>query len=195
MALTNVFKEAVAEGNVRKIRIMLKDSLLVDPTFARFNEMEKVASSVEGLYDEHDGRNFIANSEEWDDAYMDKIMVQVVGNFSHERISHLKDVVRKLRPVPKASNPSTRRTEQNTGTRNERTPIPYQEQKKRDQKSGNYKYAAGMGTGAAIGGIAGCVGGTIASLSLGGIIGCTIGGAVIGAAAGGAVVYLASGKE
>ena len=41
MALTNAFREAVTEKNVRKIRIMLKDSLLVDPSFKRFQEMER----------------------------------------------------------------------------------------------------------------------------------------------------------
>ena len=56
MALTNAFREAVTEKNVRKIRIMLKDSLLVDPSFKRFQEMERAASLVEGLYDVHDGR-------------------------------------------------------------------------------------------------------------------------------------------
>ena len=64
MALTHAFQEAVSEGNVRRIRIMLKDSLLVDPSFGRFNEMERAASLVKGLYDEHDGRSFNENPEE-----------------------------------------------------------------------------------------------------------------------------------
>ena len=33
MVLTNAFKEAVSLGNVRRVRIMMKDSLLNDPTF------------------------------------------------------------------------------------------------------------------------------------------------------------------
>ena len=41
MALTKSFYEAVSEGNVRRIRIMMKNSLLVDPTFREFSEMEK----------------------------------------------------------------------------------------------------------------------------------------------------------
>ena len=100
MALTNAFREAVTEKNVRKIRIMLKDSLLVDPSFKRFQEMERAASLVEGLYDVHDGRELTEDKEAWNDAYMDRLMVQVVSNFSHERIEHLKEVVRHQRPVP-----------------------------------------------------------------------------------------------
>jgi len=33
MALTNSFYEAVKAGNVRRLRIMMEDSLLVDPSF------------------------------------------------------------------------------------------------------------------------------------------------------------------
>lgn len=58
MALTNAFYEAVQSGNVRRVRIMMQDSLLIDPTFAEFNAMEKAASSMKGLYDKHDGKEF-----------------------------------------------------------------------------------------------------------------------------------------
>ena len=58
MALTRAFYEAVETGNVRRVRIMMKDSLLVDPSFKEFMEMEKVAISMQGLYDSHDGRSF-----------------------------------------------------------------------------------------------------------------------------------------
>ena len=57
MALTNAFYEAVQSGNVRRVRIMMQDSLLVDPTFSEFNAMEKVAAAMTGLYDKHDGKH------------------------------------------------------------------------------------------------------------------------------------------
>ena len=190
MALTHAFQEAVSDGNVRKIRIMLKDSLLVDPSFARFGEMEKAAASVEGLYDEHDGRDFIENPDEWDDSYMDKIMVQVVGNFSHERIAHLKAVVRKLRPAAEHPYQEVKRQPRNL------TAGSYQEQKRRDQLSGDYKYAVmGAGAGAIAGGATGYAAGTAAALPAGYIAGCAIGGAVIGAAVGGGLVYFISGNR
>ena len=99
MVISNAFREAVDNGSIRQIRIMLKDSLLVDPTFAQFAELEEAAKGVVGLYDEHDGKAFINNPDEWDDAYMNEQMVRVVSNFSHERINHLKQVVHKLRPI------------------------------------------------------------------------------------------------
>ena len=56
MALTNAFFDAVNNGNVRRIRIMMKDSLPVDPTFKELKEMETAAAKVSGLYDVHGDR-------------------------------------------------------------------------------------------------------------------------------------------
>lgn len=44
MAITNEFTEAVQSGKMMRVRIMLKDSLLVDPTAAQFDEMERYAT-------------------------------------------------------------------------------------------------------------------------------------------------------
>ncbi len=181
MESSNVFYEAVAKKEVRKLRIMLKDSLLVDPTFKEFKELEKTASSVEDLYDVHDGRPFEENSELWDDAYMDKIMVQVVGNFSHERVEHLMKVVRKLRPVTeKSSNTSAHKRSSDRAGKSD-----YQAQKERDQANGNYREAK-IAAGAVIGGVVCCaVGAAVASSAAAG----AVVGAVGGAAAGAIVAY------
>ena len=80
---------------------MMKDSLLVDPTFELFHMMEKATASMVGLYDEHDGEELIEDRNQWDVDYMNRVMVRVVSNFSHERLDHLKEVVRYLRPVTK----------------------------------------------------------------------------------------------
>lgn len=162
MALTESFYKAVSEGNVRIIRIMMKDSLLVDPTFRDFDEMEKEAASIKGLYDEHDGRAFNNNKETWNDEYMNRLMVQAVRNFSHERIKHLKDVVRYLRPVKE--NIKTTQSSSNikySSNKNEnnlknKQKISYQEQKRRDQRNGSYrgvKIGVGVVVGATVGGV------------------------------------------
>lgn len=178
MESSNVFYEAVAEKQVRKIRIMLKDSLLVDPTFEEFNELEKAASSVEGLYDAHDGRAFEENPELWNDAYMDKIMVQVVGNFSHERVEHLKKVVRKLRPVAEKSSSTSARKRTSSGRSGK---SDYQAQKQRDQANGNYREAK-IVAGAVAGGVVCCAVGAAVASSAGAAVG-AVGGAVVGAVA------------
>lgn len=162
MALTKSFYEAVSKGNVLRIRIMMKDSLLVDPTFREFAEMEKEAASIKGLYDEHDGSAFNNNKETWNDEYMNILMVQVIENFSHERIKHLKDVVRYLRPVKE--NIKTTQSSSNikySSNKNEdnlknKQKISYQEQKRRDQRNGSYrgiKIGVSAVVGATIGGV------------------------------------------
>ena len=182
MSLTNTFKEAVNSGNIQRIRIMMKNSLLVDPTFREFKEMENAAASVKGLYDIHDGKEFEVNKENWDDDYMDKQMVQVVSNFSHERIEHIKDVVRYLRPVDKIT-PSHNET-RNSNSKNIKTTISYKEQKRRDQESGRY-----LGAKIATGAVAGAVVGSV----VGSAVGVTVAtGAVAGAVVGGVAVSIVS---
>ena len=98
MALTRTFKEAVSTGNVRLLRIMMKDSMLNDPTFVEFNVMKNATQNLSDLYDTHDGRMLNYDKNTWDDSYMNELMVKIVGNFSHERVEHLQAVVKHLRP-------------------------------------------------------------------------------------------------
>ena len=100
MSLTGAFYEAIQSGNVVRVRIMMKNSLLSDPSFAEFAEMERAAASMSGLYDQYDGGELISDKSQWTNSYMDKLMVKLISNFSPERISHLKEVVRYLVPVP-----------------------------------------------------------------------------------------------
>ena len=177
MALTKAFYEAVNSGNVRRVRIMMKDSFLVDPSFTEFKEMEKVAASMQGLYDSHDGRCFEENDDNWDDNYMDKQMVKLINNFSHERISHVKDVVRNLRPVARTTQKSS---STRTSSSINRTYMSYEEKKRQDQLDGRYlttKVATGAVAGAVVGGIVA----STASVTV-------VGGALVGAAVGGVVV-------
>ncbi len=169
MALTNAFYEAVNSGNVTRVRIMMKNSLLTDPTGAEFAEMERAAASMPGLYDQHDGQEFITDKSKWTNEYMDQVMVKLISNFSKERISHVKDLVHHLIPVVAPathnkvsfSNPETRcRVCQN-----------------------NHGEFVTIGIGAAAGAT---VGGIIAS-----VVGATatviVGSAIAGAAVGGAI--------
>lgn len=187
MALTDSFYNAVSANNVTGIRIMMKDSLLVDPTFREFDDMEKAARSVPGLYDIHDGRELKASG--WDDDYMNKQMVQVIGNFSRERIDHLKKVVRYLRPEAVKAAEARHAAETGRGLEPRRKPqggsISYQEQKRRDMESGNYrthKIVAGTAAGAAVGFVAGGAMALVISSAIPAIVG-TAAGAMIGAAA------------
>ena len=94
MALTNEFIDAVANNKKTRVRIMLKDIMLVDPSMKAFNEMLSYAeSNMDNLYDEHDGESLNSNSATWDEDYMNQQMVSVVTNFSMERVNTLKRIV------------------------------------------------------------------------------------------------------
>lgn len=146
----------------------MKNSFLTDPTGAEFAEMERAAASMPGLYDQHDGQEFITDKSKWTNEYMDQVMVKLISNFSKERISHVKELVHHLIPVTPTthnkvsfSNPETRcRVCQN-----------------------NHGEFVTIGIGAAAGAT---VGGIIAS-----VVGATatviVGSAIAGAAVGGAI--------
>ena len=182
MSLTNTFKEAVKSGNIQRIRIMMKNSLLVDPTFREFKEMANAAATVKGLYDIHDGKEFEVNKENWDDSYMNKQMVQLVNNFSYERISHIKDIVSYLRPVDKNIQYNNQKINHNS--KNKKTSISYIEQKHRDQQSGYY-----LGSKVATGAVAGAVVGGVVASAIGATV---VTGAVAGAVVGGVAVSIVS---
>jgi len=192
MAITDTFKNAVLTEDVKGIRIMMKDSLLVDPTFIEFNEMNMLARNIRGLYEAHDGRELNIDNSTWNDDYMNKLMVQVVGNFSHERIDHLKDVVRHLRPVASRSkqSTSTEKTEDRQNRPYKSNRNSYQEQKKQDEYEGRIISDRGIkiAVGAAGGGV---VGGTIAGVAGGSVIV----GVVVGAVVVGAVVAIVTNGE
>jgi len=190
MAITGTFRDAVSAGDIRGVRIMMKDSLLVDPSFNEFNEMNNLARSVSGLYEPHDKRDINEDTSTWNDGYMNKLMVQVVGNFSQKRIDHLKDVVRHLRPVASRQHqPAETRSTPTSSTKQPRR-ISYQEQKRQDERDGRIVYSRGtkIATGAVAGGV---IGGAIASVA-----GATV---LVGAAAGavviGSVVVVATNGE
>ena len=103
MSLTNAFWRAVKSNNIVSLRIMMKNSLLVDPSFKEFHEMEKATRGVKGLWEEHDGgKEFITDKSKWDDNYEAKLMTKLItSNFSHERINHFKEVIRYRCPTDK----------------------------------------------------------------------------------------------
>lgn len=97
MAITNDFMDAVQSGKVIRVRIMLKDSLLVDPTGSQFEEMEHYATEImDNVYTEHDGEELNFDITAWNEDYLNEEMVTVVNSFSKERIELLKSMVRYL---------------------------------------------------------------------------------------------------
>lgn len=97
MAVTKDFKDAVNNNQKTKIRIMLKNSMIIDPSLKTFDEMLAYAEkNLPDIYDEHNGEELINDSSAWDEQYMNQQMVVLVTNFSKERIDLLRKIVKKL---------------------------------------------------------------------------------------------------
>jgi hypothetical protein len=221
MAISESFRKAVFDGDIKGLRIMMKDSLLVDPTFVEFDEMDRLVREVQGLYDLHDGREMENEKSTWDDSYMNKLMVQVVGNFSRERIAHLKDVVRHLRLVAARPRTSISSCDKDYSQRKGRDGYPqpppsyreqkqqderdgrvsssqsprtsYQEQKRQDERDG--RVSLGRVRKSAAGAVVGAVVGGAVGAIMAGTGGAVVVGATAGAVVGGAVVAFATAGE
>lgn len=73
---------------------MLKDSLIVDPTFVQFNEMFAYAQQeLTGLLVPFDNGVLEDDRSKWDKDLMNAELVEIVNNFSVVRIEHLKKVI------------------------------------------------------------------------------------------------------
>jgi hypothetical protein len=91
------FQKVVQEKNVLRTRIILKDSMLVDPTFHQFDEMLRYAKDrIHGIIVAYDGEPLEMNSGKWNEDTMNYELTQLVNNFSERRITHLKEIISHL---------------------------------------------------------------------------------------------------
>lgn len=179
MSVTNEFRKAVAEKNVDMIHIMMSKSMLFDPTFEEFNEMEKLAKDVPGLYVKHDNNPLIDDVSKWDNDYLYRLDAELVFNFSHERVDHIKKITRYLQHKQSIEKPEE--NNQYKDKHNQKK-LSYEEQKRQDQQEGRI-------TKIVFGAVAGGVAGGVISGVAGGSV---IAGAVVGAVVVGGVVALAT---
>lgn len=97
MAITKEFQEAVQNEKKIRVRIMLKDIMLVDPTMRQFDEMLNFAQvNMNNLFDVHDEEVLKYDSDDWDEDYLNAQMVAAISNFSKERVELLRGMVRYL---------------------------------------------------------------------------------------------------
>lgn len=95
MEISGDFKDAVAQKDILTVRILLKDSLVYDPTCRQFDAMLSYAESrLQDLYEEHDGEVFSRQEADWEKEYMNRELANVLTNFSRERLMFLKELCR-----------------------------------------------------------------------------------------------------
>lgn len=92
--ITQEFKSTVLNKNLLRTRIMLKNSLIVDPTFLQFDEMLEYAQRIlPNLFCSFESDVLENDSSKWTENQMNIELVELVNNFSLERINHLKKVI------------------------------------------------------------------------------------------------------
>ena len=93
MSVSPELKKFVDDGDLVQIRCYLANYLVVDRTFALFDESLAYASAHLPVIQEHDGSALEQDKGLWDRDYLNKQIVAAFSNFSKERIAHIKEVV------------------------------------------------------------------------------------------------------
>lgn len=93
-SISSEYRAVVNSRNILRARIMLKDSMVVEPTFAQFDEMLSFArKAIPEIIVSFDGEALEMDSSKWTHELMNMELVQIVNNFSEQRIHHLKKVI------------------------------------------------------------------------------------------------------
>lgn len=86
------FKETVHNKDFVSVKKMMKNSLTMDLSFKQFQEMlDYILKYQPEIIEKHDGKLF-EEKENWDERYSSVLKVDLLENFSAERIEHIKDV-------------------------------------------------------------------------------------------------------
>lgn len=91
------FLQAVENKNILRVKIMIKDIMLVDKSLITYKAYLNYANSnIENLLDEHDGDELKEDQSDWTIDYLNSEFVKVVNNFSKERLKLLEKMVKYL---------------------------------------------------------------------------------------------------
>lgn len=85
------FKEAVENQDVRRVRIMLGDRIIIDPTFQTFyNDLNYAKKELgENLFEPYDHKLTNENIKNWTEKSIAREIIRLNNNFSRERINLL----------------------------------------------------------------------------------------------------------
>lgn len=93
MTISSEFAQAVRGGNKLRVRIMLKDSLLVDKTFRLFDKMQAYASE-KGVSPWADADIPLEKAEKpWTEDTMNYELTALVNDFTKEHVNYVKDII------------------------------------------------------------------------------------------------------
>lgn len=93
MSVSSELKKYVEDGDLIQTRYYIANYMIVDKTFALFDEALAYAQDNLPIIQEYDGQAFEQNRALWNRDYLSEQMVALYSNFSKERIEHIKEVV------------------------------------------------------------------------------------------------------
>lgn len=102
MVVSKEFKEVVQEKDILKVRIMLKDSLLIDRSFMTFEELVNYAqkSGLDVWIDSSDDP-VEKVKKQWTIDLMNDELTLLISDFTEERVDYIKQIIREIYPEEK----------------------------------------------------------------------------------------------
>lgn len=92
------FKQNVTSGDLDTVRSALIDYLIIDRTFKKFDEALSYAENSLNIIEPFNNESSFYK-ESWNIDYLNQQKVALMMNFSKERISHLKNVIKSVLPL------------------------------------------------------------------------------------------------
>lgn len=96
MAVSREYAQAVRDNNTLRVRIMLKDSLLVDKTFSLFNELVKYAEMNGVSVWQAQEEPLEEEKKPWTIDIMNYELTALVNNFTKEHVDYVKQIIKEI---------------------------------------------------------------------------------------------------
>lgn len=96
-AMNSEIKKYADSGDLKSLKYVFVDALDVDPTFARYEEEYNYCKSIPGLLESHiELTPFRADPAAWTEDYWVKLKMDLLKNFSDQRMTHMREVAKVL---------------------------------------------------------------------------------------------------
>ena len=123
MAISSEYAQAVRDNNKLRVRIMLKDSLLIDKSFRLFEEMQEYALA-QGVNPWADVDIPLEKPEKpWTEDTMNYELTALVNDFTKEHVNYIKEIITDLYKTNIASPDKRYVSDVQVNQREERTVI------------------------------------------------------------------------
>lgn len=97
MPVTKEFMQAIEDRNILRIRLMMKNSLLLDASFNDFRKMEKIAMEHGVDVWQHTSKSTLSKRKEpWSRDDMNYELTSIVNDFTKEHMQYLMEIIKEL---------------------------------------------------------------------------------------------------